>query len=79
MEIGDIFFVNKSDISDSSAISSFLNQKFKSIPNHIGLKFPISLHGSARLDIGTEELLNEIIAHGLWSQNSKEGENSDNA
>jgi LAO/AO transport system kinase len=78
MEIGDIFFVNKSDISDSYAISSFLNQKFKSIPNQIGLKFPISLHGSASLEIGTEELLNEIIAHRLWSQNSKEG-SKDNA
>jgi LAO/AO transport system kinase len=79
MEIGDIFFVNKSDISDSYAISSFLNQKFKSTPNQVGLKFPISLHGSASLDIGTEDLLNEIIAHGLWSQNSTEGESTENA
>jgi LAO/AO transport system kinase len=79
MEIGDIYFVNKSDISDSYAISSFLNQKFKSIPNQIGLKFPISLHGSANLDIGTEELLDAIIAHKLWFQNFKEGEGTVNA
>jgi LAO/AO transport system kinase len=79
MEIGDIFFVNKSDISNSYSISSLLNQKFKSTPDQIGLKFPISLHGSASLDIGTEELFNEIIAHRLWSQNSKDGESTDNA
>ncbi len=79
MEIGDIFFVNKSDISDGYAISSFLNQKFKSNANKSGLKFPISIHGSASLDIGTEELLNKAIAHRLWSQNSKEGEVTDNA
>jgi LAO/AO transport system kinase len=79
MEIGDIFFVNKSDISDGHAISSFLNQKFNSVPNEIGLKFPISIHGSASLDIGTEELFDEIIAHRLWSQNSEEEQGKDNA
>jgi LAO/AO transport system kinase len=79
MEIGDIFFVNKSDILDGYAISSFLNQKFKSIPNQIDMKFPISLHGSARLDIGTEELFDEIITHRLWSQNIEEWGSSDDA
>jgi LAO/AO transport system kinase len=71
MEIGDIFFVNKSDLSDGLAISSFLNQKFNSVPNQIGSKFPISLYGSANLDTGTEELLEAIIAHKLWFQKSR--------
>lgn len=72
MEIGDIFFVNKSETSDGHAISSFLNQKFESMPNKTGLQFPMSLHGSANLDIGTEDLLDAIIAHKLWCQRSKE-------
>jgi LAO/AO transport system kinase len=71
MEIGDIFFVNKSDLSDGLAISSFLNQKFNSISNQIGSMFPRSLHGSANLDTGTEELLEAIIAHKLWYQKSR--------
>lgn len=72
MEIGDIFFVNKSDTSDGYAISSYLNQKFKSIANKTDLKFPMSLYGSANQDFGTEEMLDAIIAHKLWFQNCKE-------
>jgi LAO/AO transport system kinase len=79
MEIGDIFFVNKSDTADGQAISSFLNHKFKTIPNQIRNEFPRSLHGSANLDVGTEELLDAIIAHKLWFQKSKEEEGIVNA
>ena len=71
MEIGDIFFVNKSDLSDGMAISSFLNQKFKNIPSQNSSSFPRSLHGAANLDAGTEELFEAIIAHKLWFQKSR--------
>jgi len=74
MDIGDVYFVNKSDLSDPKSLVSTLNLKFTvTRPRELG-SYPIVLYGSALSNSGIAELLFAIRSHGeLQPPKSGEG------
>ena len=63
MEIGDIFFINKSDVESSDSIYALLQMKLSGNPRKQSSNFPKVLRGSALDKVGIEELYKTMFSH----------------
>lgn len=63
MEIGDIFFINKSDVESSDSIYALLQMKLGGNPKKQSSNFPKVLRGSALEKVGIEELYKTMFSH----------------
>jgi LAO/AO transport system kinase len=64
MDIGDVYFVNKSDLSDPGSVVSTLNFKFMVTRPKERESYPVVLFGSASSSSGIAELFFAIRSHG---------------
>ena len=66
MDIGDVYFVNKSDISDPGNVVHTLNFKFMVTRPRKRESYPVVLFGSALSSSGIAELFFAIRSHGQF-------------